>query len=170
MGVLVPHLLTALVLLLIRIMLIREGKTDLKDKSGNAIVKLPKVLFVVGLLDAVVCALLLILMYCFPNSTSRPWIYFVFTSFFALGCCMMHLTVSWKITYSIETDFFVYRSALLRSRKFYYRECYCRFETGEIIITNDVTPCKIHIPKEALGFDHFAQIVRQKSKRRTPKS
>lgn len=170
MQFLITHILTALTLFFISSVMIRESRTEIKDKSGDIIVKMPKVLFVVGLLDTLVCLLLLILMYCFPNSTARPWVYCIITAFFVLGCYLMYLTVSWKITYSTESDYFIYRSALMRSGKYFYRDCYCNFEIGEIIIINIANSCKIRIPKEAIGFDHFAQTARQKCQVRTTKT
>ncbi len=164
MRFLIPHILTSAVLFIVGIAAMGGSRIGAKDKNGNSIVKMPKVLFWIGLFVAVGCTLLLILMYCFPNSTAHPWVYCVFSLFDGIGCYLMHLTLSWKITYSNETDFFVYRSIILQSRKFCYRECHCRFEKGEVIITSDINACKIHIPKEAIGFDHFIQIIRQRCK------
>lgn len=75
MRFLIPHVITVLILFIIRLAANRGSHTDIKDKNGNFIVKQPKVFFAVGLFGSLGCLLLLILTYCIPNNTARWWVY-----------------------------------------------------------------------------------------------
>ena len=166
MRFLIPHLLTALIFFIVNICMNGGNHSDEKDKYGNYIVQYPKMYFIIGATSVFGNSLLLVLMYLFPNTTAKLWVYCVFFTFIVIGLFLMYSTIVWKITFSDENVYFEYRSLLLRTKRFWYKECYFQFETDCLIVGATTYRAKIRIPKVARGYDHFARIIRQKAKMR----
>lgn len=160
-SILAPILISIAVGLLYSKIYERNCKSVIENlKNEHIIIKLPKVVFVVGCICATVFSTAIVLMTLFPNDTAALWVYLIFIFFVLLGVYLMAIGTVWKMEVFRHEDYFIYRSIFFRTYKIKYEDCIsykCTKNTVELITANRT----FHIDTIATNYEFFMAMLKK---------
>lgn len=158
-SILTPILISLAVGLLYSKMYERNCKSVIENLNNEHIViKLPKIMFLVGCICSAVFSTAIVLMTLFPNDTAAWWVYVIFISFVLLGIYLMTIGMVWKMEVFRNEDYFIYRSVFFKTYKINYADCISYKRTNntvELITTNRT----FHIDTIATNYEFFMAML-----------
>jgi hypothetical protein len=93
---------------------VKNSEKDMNDKCFS--VRQSKIVLWVGIVCALFCFSLIILMTIFPNDSASWWVYLIFISFSSLGISMVLYCIKWEL--KIEYDQLTYTTFLGKKKTF----------------------------------------------------
>lgn len=125
------------------LLIIRENekKTISNLHKKRIVVRPPKIMGWVAVVEMLFCTAAIFIMFFFPNGTEAPFVFFGFFLLDFLGACFLWATLIWQIEVFRNEDFFILRDYWGRKHKIRYSDCTSyqyRYQNQEIIVRNHV--------------------------------
>lgn len=123
--------------------MVNQNKEKLNHAGyeGKCVVRPPKIITYISIVEIVVFSSFLFLMFFFPNGTESLFSYSVFIFFIILGIYLMYITNTWQIEFLQSEDYFVLTDYWRRKHVIYYSDCFYykfRYNYQEILIHNRI--------------------------------